>query len=361
MQLKRIFAFCALFCAAVLFAAPTVQNALLPNAEIVLAGDKAFSKSPFVKDLSKTILAQFEALCEGNDALLQALKDIQQNQDVATDVVFSAAFSGAFKNGAEDVDTSKIEFIYGVQAEKSFKADVQKRLDAEVAKADSDTLIKKATYKEGWLAYELASKKEPEFKILLVVSPDGTQLFTGTVATVKRQLDNPPALAPYVAQYYNTDRTKGSAVAFALLLSEPLQKLIQSNFGGESAEDPSAAMVLSLISSLRVFEYAFVAKADSMDMRIDGNFSAPEMAGMLKPMIDQFLPQVTQMVPIMLGKELPFAKTIKSYNNGSHTGISANFVKEDFDALIAFFKEQAATYQQTLEDAENALEADDEE
>ncbi len=361
MQLKRIFAFCALFFAAALFAAPTVQNALLPNAEIVLAGDKAFSKSPFVKDLSKTILAQFETLCEGNDALLQAVKEIQQNPDIATDVVFSASFSGAFKGGDKDMDTSKIEFIYGVEAEKSFKEDVQKRLDAEIGKADSDTLIKKATYKEGWLAYELAPKKEPEFKLLFLVSPDGKQLFMGTVATVKRQLDNPPALAPYVAQYYNTDRTKGSAITFAILLSEPLQKLIQSNFGGEAADDPNSAMILSLVSSLRALEYASVAKADSMDLRLDGNFSAPEMAGMLKPMIDQFLPQVTQMVPIMLGKDLPFAKTLKSYNKGSHTGISANLVKEDFDALIDFFKEQAASYKQTQEDAENALQDDDEE
>ena len=361
MQLKRLLAFCALLFAAALFAAPTVQNALLPNAEIVLAGDKAFSKSPFVKELSKTILAQLETMCEGNDTLLQAIKEVQQNPDVASDVVFSAAFSGAFKGNGEDVDTSKIEFIYGVEAERSLRADIQKRLDAELAKEDGDMLVKQAAYKEGWLAYELAPKKEPEFKILFVVSPDGKQLFTGTVATVKRQLDNPPALAPYVAQYYNNDRTKGGAVSFAILLSEPLQKLIQTNLNVDSEEDPSAAMGISILKALRVFEYSFVAKADSADMRLDGSFSAPEMAGMLKPMIDQFLPQVTQMVPIMLGKDLPFAKTLKSYNKGSHTGISATFVKEDVDAFIEFCKEQIASRQHMLDEADSAFDDEDEE
>ena len=362
MQLKRLIAICALFFAAALFAAPTIQNALLPNAEIVCAADKAFSESAFVKSVAKQILKEAETACEGNDALLQMLKEVQMNDDVAGDGLFSASFSGAFAKGMDNVDASKIEFMYALQADKSLKEDIQKRMDAEAAKADSDTLVKKVDFRDGWLTYELAPKKEPEFKVLFTVSPDGKQFFTAPPAVLKRQLDAPPAPAPYVAQYFNS-RTKGSAFTFALLVSESLQKLIQEQTKEMDTENPSAGLALQIFSSLRTLEYASIAKADGLDLRIDGGFSAPEMAGMLKPMIDGFLPQVAQIGPLMLGIDLPCLKTLKSYNNGNHTGISAKLVQADIDILIKFFKEQAAARLQMDEEADSAIDAldDDEE
>ena len=124
-----------------------------------------------------------------------------------------------------------------------------------------------------------------------------------------------------------------------------------------NSEDPSAAMGLQIFSSLRVLEYATVAKADGLDLRIDGGFSAPEMAGMLKPMIDNILPQASQIGPLVLGLDLPCLKTLKSYAKGNHVGISANLVQADVDALIKFVKEQAAARLQMNEEADSAIDA----
>ena len=356
--MKRLLAFCALLFAAALFAAPTIQNALLPNAEIVFASDKAFSQSPFVKNVAQQIIKEVETACEGNADLLQMIKEFQLNQDVASEALFSASFSAALAKGKDDVDPSKIEFMYAIQADKSFKEDVQKRMDAETAKAESDTLVKKADFRDGWMAYELAPKKEPEFKVLLAVSPDGKQLFVAPAAVLKRQLDAPPALAPYVAQYFNNDRTKGGAFTFALLVSEPLQKLMRENLDKDMEDNPDAAMALQIGSSMRALEYATVAKADGLDLRLDATFSAPEMAGMLKPMIDGFLPQAAQMIPLVMGAELPFAKTLKSYGKGNHVGITAKLVQADVDAFVKFVKDQVAA--KMAEDTDIVFDGDDE-
>ena len=320
--------FLALFvAAAMLCAAPalSVKNAFLPDAGIALSMNvDSFNKSflgelvnhDALKEVVK--LADFEF--DPNDPTQMMLKSLLEKSTITMVTAVSPNEAG---NVTDNPELALKKTMVCIQLPQPLGPMV----DAVVAGL---TNIKK----EGCT---VAPNVINECKGVLVKDEDGTQLamnfsadgkyaFIGAPELLKKQLtDAAAAAAPAKLVATNVSGLPGAFVSLSILVTEDLKAAI-------SAESPEAAAFASTVETFNLS--AAPAGGDAVNLKLAGNFITPEIAGAVKSMADEYVPQAKAMAPALAnGQEVPFLDTLNAVLDGNAVSLSCTLTPKDIEVI----------------------------
>ena len=306
-----------------LCAAPalSVKNAFLPDAGIAVSINVDSFNSSFLgeyvgHDALKEVvkLAKFEF--DTNDPTQMMLKSLLEKSTITMVTAVSANEAGKVSDNPE---VALKKTMICIQLPQPLGAMV----DAVVMGL---TNIKK----EG---YSVAPNVINECKGVLVKGEDGTRLamnfsadgkyaFIGLPEMLAKQLtDAAAAAAPAKLVAANVSGLPGAFVSLSILVTEDLKAAV-------SAESPEAAGFASTVETLNLS--AAAVGGDAINLKLAGIFITPEIAGAVKSMADEYLPQAKAMAPALVnGQEVPFLNTLNAGQDGNVVSFSCTLIPKD--------------------------------
>ncbi|MBO4620077.1 MAG: hypothetical protein J5654_08200 [Victivallales bacterium] len=320
--------FLALFVAtAMLCAAPalSVKNAFLPDA--------GFALSMNIEALNKSFLGEYV----NHDALKEFAKfaEFEFNPNDPSQAMFKAL-----------LEKSTITVVTAITVPEMFEINDKPEAAAQKAMAciqlpqplgpmvDTAVVALTNIKEEGVTVVPniineckgVLVTKEDGTRLALNFSADGRLLFVGLPELLKKQLtDEAAAAAPAKLVDANASGLPGAFVSLSILVTETLKAAI-------SAESPESAAFASTVETLNLS--AAPAGGDAVNLKLAGNFITPEIAGSVKSMADEYVPQVKAMAPVLAnGQEVPFLDTLNAIQNGNAVSLSCTLIQKDIEII----------------------------
>ena len=168
--------------------------------------------------------------------------------------------------------------------------------------------------------------EEDNTKVALIFSADGKLIFVGLPELLKKQLtDEAAAAAPAKLVAANVSGLPGAFASLSILITEDLKSMIASS-------SPEAG---GFASTLEFLNLSAAGAGEVIDIKVAGAFITPEMAGAVKSMVDEYVPQVKAMAPALTnGQELKCLDTIAAAQNGNAVSISFSLTQKDIFTIM---------------------------
>lgn len=321
--------FLALFAAAaMLCAAPalSLKNAFLPNAGVALSVNlEAFNNSflgeyanhDVVKELAK--IAEVEL--NPNDPAQTMFKALLEKSTITLATALTVNEASQVTDNPEN---ALQKTLVCVQLPQPIGPMVDAAIVALTNQKSDDTTIAPTAINE--CKGVQITDKDDGTRLALVFDAEGKFIFIGAPELLAKQLtDAAAAAAPANLVAANASGLPGAFASLSMVVNDELKAAVAEN-------NPQVAGFVSTVENLNL---SAAPAGSAINVKLVGNFLTPEIAGSIKAMADEYLPQVKAMAPSLTnGQEVAFLDTIAAAQDGKTLSLTLALTQQDIATIV---------------------------